>query len=122
MASVERLPILVVDDDETILSVIEFLLEDEGYCVSVAANGKEALEQIASQAPSLILLDMKMPVMDGWTFASAYRKQPGGHAPIIVMTAAYDSHMRASEINAEDFIAKPFDVNDLLALVRKYVA
>jgi CheY-like chemotaxis protein len=111
-----------VDDDETILSTVEFLLTDEGYPVVVAANGQEALTQIAAQAPCLILLDMKMPVMDGWAFASAYRGAPGPHAPIIVMTAAHDSRQRAAEIAADDVIAKPFDVNHLLDLVRKYVA
>jgi CheY-like chemotaxis protein len=88
----------------------------------VAANGKEALKRIASQTPCLILLDMKMPVMDGWAFAHAYRESPGPHAPIVVMTAAHDSHKRAAEIAADDVIAKPFDVNHLLDLVRKYVA
>ncbi len=120
MTSGERLPILLVDDDESILSTVEFLLTDEGYTVIAAANGKEALKHIASQTPSLILLDMKMPIMDGWAFAQAYRESPGPHAPIVVMTAAHDSHKRAAEINADDVIAKPFDVNHLLDLVRKY--
>lgn len=122
MTSAQRLPILLVDDDESILSTVEFLLTDEGYPVMVAANGKEALKRIAAQAPCLILLDMKMPVMDGWAFAHAYRESPGPHAPIVVMTAAHDSHKRAAEIAADDVIAKPFDVNHLLDLVRKYVA
>ncbi len=122
MTSEQRLPILLVDDDESILSTVEFLLTDEGYPVMVAANGSEALARAAAQTPCLILLDMKMPVMDGWAFAAAYRDSPGPHAPIIVMTAAHDSHQRAAEIAADDVIAKPFDVNHLLDLVRKYVA
>jgi len=116
------MPILLVDDDESILSTVEFLLNDEGYPVMVAANGSEALARAAARTPCLILLDMKMPVMDGWAFAAAYRDSPGPHAPIIVMTAAHDSHQRAAEISADDVIAKPFDVNHLLDLVRKYVA
>jgi two-component system, chemotaxis family, chemotaxis protein CheY len=122
VTSEQRLPILLVDDDESILSTVEFLLTDEGYPVMVAANGSEALVRAAAQTPCLILLDMKMPVMDGWAFAMAYRDSPGPHAPIIVMTAAHDSHQRAAEISADDVIAKPFDVNHLLDLVRKYVA
>lgn len=121
MSSAERLPILVVDDDETILSSVEFLLTDEGYSVMLATNGKQALERIGERTPSLILLDMKMPVMDGWAFASAYRESPGPHVPIIVMTAAHNSRMRAAEVRADDFIAKPFDVNHLLDLIHKYV-
>jgi two-component system, chemotaxis family, chemotaxis protein CheY len=122
VTSEQRLPILLVDDDESILSTVEFLLTDEGYPVMVAANGSEALARAAARTPCLILLDMKMPVMDGWAFAAAYRDSPGPHAPIIVMTAAHDSHQRAAEIAADGVIAKPFDVNHLLDLVRKYVA
>lgn len=122
MMSGQRLPILLVDDDESILSTVRLLLTEEGYPVVVAANGKEALQHIATQKPSLILLDMKMPVMDGWAFAMAYREFPGPHAPIVVMTAAHDARQRAAEIAADDVIAKPFDVNRLLDVVRKYAA
>lgn len=122
MTSGQRLPILLVDDDESILSTVRLLLTEEGYPVVVAANGKEALQHIATQKPSLILLDMKMPIMDGWAFAMAYRDFPGPHAPIVVMTAAHDARQRAAEIAADDVIAKPFDVNRLLDVVRKYAA
>jgi CheY-like chemotaxis protein len=115
-------PILLVDDDESILTTVELLLAEEGYAVVVAANGREALQRIAAQRPCLILLDMKMPVMDGWAFAAAYHKLPGPHAPIVVMTAAHDSQQRAAEIRADGVIAKPFDVIHLLDLVRKYAA
>lgn len=122
VSSARELPILLVDDDESILTTIELLLAEEGYAVAVAANGRDALQRIAAQRPCLILLDMKMPVMDGWAFAAAYRELPGPHAPIVVMTAAHDSHQRAAEICADGVIAKPFDVNHLLDLVRKYAA
>ena len=120
MSGARPRPILVVDDDETILSSVEFILLDEGYSVSVAANGREALERAADDPPCLVLLDMRMPVMDGWAFASAYRSQPGPHAPIVVMTAAHDSRSRAAEIGADGYVAKPFDVDSLLAAVHQY--
>lgn len=116
----DRRPILVVEDDEVILSTLEFLLAEEGYAVILAPNGKAALEQAARHPPCLILLDMKMPVMDGWAFATAYRQSPGPHAPILVMTAAQDSRSRADEIAAAGVIAKPFDIDHLLALVRRF--
>lgn len=122
MNSAERQPILVVDDDDIILGSVAFVLADEGYAVAMATNGQEALEQIEKQPPRLILLDMRMPIMDGWAFAAAYREHPGPHAPIIVMTAAHDSRSRAAEINADGYIAKPFDLNRLLDLVRRYAA
>lgn len=113
-------PILVVDDDDTIATIIESFLTEEGYPVVVARNGKEALARAEESPPSVILLDMKMPVMDGWTFAANYRQQAGPHAPIVVMTAAHDSRQRAREIAADDFLAKPFDLDDLLSLVDRY--
>jgi two-component system chemotaxis response regulator CheY len=113
-------PILVVDDDEVILSSIEFLLADEGYSVITAVNGEDALECVTQQLPRLILLDMKMPVMDGWAFAAAYRERSEPHAPIIMMTAAHDFRARAAEIGADDYIAKPFDVETLLDLIRRH--
>jgi two-component system, chemotaxis family, chemotaxis protein CheY len=87
----------------------------------VAHNGKEALEYVKSFPPSVILLDMKMPVMDGWEFAKVYRQQAGLQAPIVVMTAAHDSRQRTRQIAADGFIPKPFDLDDLLALIRRYI-
>lgn len=114
--------ILVVDDDETIATIIESFLSEEGYPVVVAHNGKEAIEQTKEALPYVILLDMKMPVMDGWAFAAAYREQPGLHAPIVVMTAAHDSHQRANEVSADGVLPKPFDLDELLDLVCRYVS
>jgi len=121
MTALEQQPILVVDDDDTIAMTLESFLVEEGYKVMVAHNGKEALERAEELPPAVILLDMKMPIMDGWAFANAYRQQDGPHAPIIVMTAAHDSRQRASEIAADGFIPKPFDLDDLLALIHRYL-
>jgi two-component system chemotaxis response regulator CheY len=113
----EERPILVVDDDELILNTVESTLADEGYHVVTAPDGAAALDAIERQEPALILLDMKMPIMDGWAFASAYRRQPEPHAPIVVMTAAADAARRAADVGAEAYLAKPFDLADLLNVV-----
>lgn len=115
-------PILVVEDDEAILRSVEEILADEGYVVAVASHGREALELIERTPPCLILLDMKMPVMDGWAFAAAYHESHGPHAPILVLTAARDSAARAAEIAAAGYIAKPFDLEKLLDLVRRHTS
>ncbi len=120
MKSTDQRPILVVEDDEAILRSIEQILADEGYAVVAASHGKEALELIERIPPRLILLDMKMPVMDGWEFAAAYHQRHGPHAPILVLTAARDSAARAAEIAAAGYIAKPFDLDILLDLVRRH--
>jgi urea transport system substrate-binding protein len=114
--------ILVVDDDTSIRSFVEMALDSEGYAVSTANNGAQALAVTGEVQPDLILLDMRMPVMDGWTFARTYRQRAGPHAPIVVITAATDAGERAAEIQADGFLGKPFDLDDLLRLVSRYVA
>jgi len=113
-------PVLVVDDDEAILDVVQMVLSEAGYEVLTAADGAEALAAADRRPPRVILLDMRMPVMDGWQFARAYRQAPGPHAPIVVVTAAVDAARRAAEVDAEDVLPKPFRVEELLAVVDRY--
>ena len=122
MVTMAQPRILVVDDDTSIRSFVEMALDSVGYAVSTAGNGSEALEVTDQVQPDLILLDMRMPVMDGWTFAKKYRQQDGPHAPIVVITAATDAGQRAAEIEADGFLGKPFDLDDLLKLVSRYTS
>ncbi len=120
MGASER--VLVVDDDETISEFVGMALSDEGYNVVTAPHGAAALELIARDGePGLILLDMRMPVMDGWQFSREYRQRGGTRAPIVVLTAAADAELSAKQIQADAFLAKPFDLTELLALVDRYV-
>lgn len=111
--------VLVVDDDESIVSLMRLALEDEGYEVRTASNGRDGLALAAAFAPDVILLDMNMPVMDGQAFAAAYREapQPPPRAPIIVVTAAGDAAGRAQQLRAAGFLGKPFDLDELGARV-----
>jgi CheY-like chemotaxis protein len=118
---VSKGPVLVVDDDADMLAMIDLVLGAEGYKVVTAANGAEALKRIAEEQPSLILLDMRMPVMDGWRFAEEFRARYKRRAPIVVMTAAENAKARAEEIQAEGSLAKPFDLDELFACVRHFV-
>jgi two-component system, chemotaxis family, chemotaxis protein CheY len=113
-------PILLVDDDNGIREFVNLALSDEGYAVMTASHGAAALALIADHPPALILLDMRMPVMDGWEFARVYRQRPGPHAPIIVVTAARESAERASQIEADGVLSKPFRLAELLAAVEPY--
>src|SRR5947209_4880532 len=83
--------ILIADDDESIRETVEMGLSDEGYEVRTARDGRTALSLAREWRPDVILLDMKMPVMDGWAFAAAYRHTPEPRASIIVVTAAQDA-------------------------------
>ncbi len=120
MAS-ERKAVLVVEDDIDLLGMVRLVLEGAGYRVLAAGEGGEALQEIAREMPGLILLDMKMPGMDGWEFARIFRARHDRQAPIVVLTAADDARKRAEEIGAEDYLGKPFEIDDLLAKVAKYM-
>lgn len=98
------------------MTTVQAVLLDEGYEVATAANGQEALAELQRDLPSLVLLDMCMPVMDGWGFAEEVRQQ-GIVVPIVVMTAAQDASRWAAEIGADGYVAKPFDIDDLLSAV-----
>ena len=113
--------VLVVDDDTSILDTVSSILSGEGYDVVSASSGQEALEAVARKLPLLILLDMRMPVMDGWAVARALRGQ-GITVPIIVMTAAESARRWADEVGAEGYLAKPFGLDDLLATVERFRA
>jgi CheY-like chemotaxis protein len=110
--------ILVVDDDPAIAGTVCDLLSLEAYETAMAPHGKAALEACARREPDAILLDMRMPVMDGWEFARRYRAASRDPAPIICMTAARDAAQWAAEIGADAHVAKPFDVDTLLAAVQ----
>jgi DNA-binding response OmpR family regulator len=108
--------VLVADDDRQIREFVRVALEDEGYEVLTAADGASALALALAAPPDVILLDLNMPVMDGWRFAAAYRGA-AGRAPIVVLTAAADAARRRHEIGAVAWLGKPFDLDELLRVV-----
>jgi len=112
--------VLIVDDDAAIRDLMLVALSDKDYEVIEAGDGAAALSLLSTTPPDVILLDMRMPLMDGWAFAQAYRQLPGPHAPVIVVTAASDAAGRAAEINADSYLAKPFQLDDLYACVAQY--
>jgi CheY-like chemotaxis protein len=109
--------VLLVDDDENILDFLGIALQDEGYEVLTARHGAAALESVAQHPPRVIVLDLWMPVMDGWEFLREYRALPGPHAAIIALTAAQYDTSRSTQIEAEAFLTKPFSLDSLIQLV-----
>lgn len=114
-----RGPVMIVDDDTSILAMLTAIVEAEGYDVVTARNGREALDLLETITPSVILLDMRMPVLDGWAVAEAL-KRASRRIPIVVMTAAEDAERWAEEIAADGHLAKPFELNELLTTLERY--
>lgn len=119
MTNATTRPILVVDDDPEILAMLRDFLEGEGLAVRTAVNGAEALDMLDAVSPSLVLLDMRMPILDGWGFAEQLGERRASY-PIVVMTAAESARRWADEIGANGYIAKPFDVNELLQVIERH--
>jgi urea transport system substrate-binding protein len=109
--------VLVVDDDPDIRETVTDCLEDEGYRVTAAADGAQGLAAAAREPPDVILLDMKMPVLDGWEFARRYHALPEHPARIVCMTAAADVRQRCRDIGADGCLSKPFSLAALYAAV-----
>lgn len=116
--------IMLVDDEENILISLSFILEKEGYSVATAKNGTEALELYKSFKPQIILLDVMMPKMDGFTVASKLRSMDEhSEISIIFLTAKGTSQDRQKGYmsGADDYIVKPFDNRSLLEKVAEKV-
>ncbi|SEM86323.1 MULTISPECIES: response regulator [Stigmatella] len=111
----------MVDDDPDILEALSEILEAEGFEIRRARNGKEALDRLEPDPPQLILLDLMMPVMDGWEFAQRMRQRPPAISsiPLIVLSADRNVGSKAVDIGAVGHLAKPFELNDLLDMVRR---
>ena len=110
--------VLLVEDDETIRRLVTLLLLDDGFDVVTAPDGKVGLTRAAEYPPDVILLDMDMPVVNGWQFADAYRATPGPHAPIVVFTASGRSATASEAVGAAATVDKPFDAQRLSEIVR----
>ncbi|NLC78753.1 MAG: response regulator transcription factor, partial [Ruminococcaceae bacterium] len=113
-----KVKILVVDDEKNICELIRLYLEKEGYEVLMAYNGKDAVALVKEKNPSLVLLDIMMPVLDGWEACRAIREF--SNVPIIMLTAkgeTFDKIM-GLELGADDYVVKPFDTKEVVARIK----
>ena len=110
--------ILVVDDDPSLVELIQYNLEGEGYSVTVAYNGQEGLRTFFAERPDLIILDVAMPKLDGYTVCQRVREL--AETPILMLTAKgrEEDIIRGLDSGADDYLTKPFRVGELLARVR----
>jgi CheY-like chemotaxis protein len=114
-------PVLLVDDEPAIRTICRVNLEGDGFAVLEAKDGAEALEEVRRQRPSLVLLDVMMPGVDGWDVAEALASDVGMRdIPVVFLSAraAPEDRLRAQELGAVGYVVKPFDPLELAGTVR----
>jgi CheY-like chemotaxis protein len=116
-----RQRVLVIDDDDSLCDAIREVLGEE-YAVASAPHGAAALDLVKVHEPALILLDLRMPIMDGWSFVQQYRRGVAVPGRVIVMSAATDLGNIARQLGADGHLKKPFDLDDLRTLVTMELA
>ena len=110
--------ILIVDDDENICELLRLYLEKDGFETFVASDGEQAVEYASKYSPSLILLDIMLPKLDGWQVCREIRKT--SNTPIIMLTAKGETFDKilGLELGADDYVSKPFDAKEVIARVK----
>ena len=113
--------ILIIDDSATNVFLLQTLLEEEGYSVMFAYNGKEAIKYIDKEKFDLLLLDIMMPGVDGYDILEKLSTEQKG-TPVIMVTAKddRDSEKKAKDMGASDYVTKPVNFEKLIKLVKKY--
>jgi DNA-binding response OmpR family regulator len=120
METVTATSVLVVDDEPQVVWMLQFSLEVEGYRTFTARDGRAALDELREHHPQLMLLDIMMPVMDGWSVLEELQSLPEEDRPRIVVVSARSSlrdRAKAAQLGADAFVAKPFNVDDLLRVI-----
>jgi DNA-binding response OmpR family regulator len=116
--------VLIADDEADVVKVVRFRLAKQGYEVLIAVDGKQALETIRKVKPDLVLLDFRMPFLNGDEVCREIKASGDlKHIPIILMTASLDNVTddKRAQLKADDYILKPFEADNLLAKVRKFI-
>lgn len=114
-------PVLVVDDDEATRSAERAVLVEDGFRVTEARDGAEAMRAIQADPPAVVVLDIQMPGVDGPSFARELRMTLK-RVPLVILTAVEDPKHEADRCNAEAYLSKPFDAPELLKVVRRFAS
>jgi CheY-like chemotaxis protein len=118
----EPVRVLVVEDDATTRDLLLMVLTDEGYAAVGAADGERALALASEAVPALIVLDVRMPYMDGWAFLRAFRERHPQPVPVVVASALGINAEEAFALGAAALLPKPFELDDLLRVVREHAS
>ena len=115
--------VLVIEDEAVLRFMLTAVLDDEGFDVRAAANGREGLQILARWQPAIIVLDFHMPVMDGPAFCAEQHRSPAlADIPVLLVSAATDLKQQATTLEAAGSIAKPYDVDELIEAVNQILA
>jgi DNA-binding response OmpR family regulator len=109
--------VLIAEDEATLAWVEQFNLESEGYEVRVAAEGREAVEQVRAFEPHVLILDVMLPFLDGWSVLEYLKDIPADRRPKVILVSAaagVADRAEAESLSVESFLAKPFDIDELL--------
>lgn len=120
-ASASRPRILIIDDDDGVCEILREALTDEGYAVATVPHGAAALDLVRHHQPAVIILDLRMPMMDGWSFAEQYRRQAKPGASLILLSAMRDIEESAQRIGAASFVQKPFELTDIVGKIERCI-
>jgi CheY-like chemotaxis protein len=113
--------LMLIDDDQDIREVVRLFLEIDGYRVTTATDGVDALEQLKTcERPSLILLDLMMPRMDGEQFMKTLRSSPFADIPVIIMSGYREAADKARQLNGNCCLMKPVEFDELMAVVHRF--
>ncbi|WP_258547323.1 response regulator transcription factor [Thalassospira xiamenensis] len=121
----ERPKVLIAEDEETIVESLSFLMEKEGYDVSIATDGQMAIAMIVRDLPDMVLLDVMMPGCDGFDVVRAVRENPQTRpVPIMMLTAKTREvdRRKGLELGVDDFVTKPFSTRDVVSRVKAMLA
>ena len=116
--------ILIVEDNVDTYELVRFILEKNGFETFLAGNGREGVHAATAQHPDLIIMDLSMPEMDGWTATSLIKKDPQlSSIPLIALTAHAlpGDRQRAMDAGCDEYITKPMDLGELLVTVKNWV-
>ena len=116
--------VLIVDDESDITETLAYILQAKGFRPTIAYDGMECLKKISEEIPDMVLLDLKMPAMDGYEVCQTMRNGVKTKAiPVIILTSSgdTDSVAKAHKVGASDYVVKPFNITTLLQKMRKFL-
>src|SRR5687767_5730315 len=123
MRMAENPRVLIADDEPTLRSLLKTNLQLEGFETLTASNGEEALRAIREESPDVVLLDVMMPVMDGWQVLEELSKSDNRHTRVILVTAkaSTESQLHGWELGCDEYLTKPFDLDDMIERITQVV-